>query len=61
MAQVDQEAAKREVEKAVACNAQADELESIAGALREHARDHMREADELRGPTSSTTRPRPRR
>jgi hypothetical protein len=61
MAQIDQEAANREVEKAAACNAQADELETIAGALREHARDHLREADELRGHPARLGRPRSRR
>lgn len=49
MARVDDEAAKRELEKAAECDAQADELLSIAESLRSTARRHKKEADELRG------------
>jgi hypothetical protein len=49
MARVDEEAAKRELEKAAECNAQADKLLSIAESLRSTARNHKKEADELRG------------
>jgi hypothetical protein len=49
MARVDEEAAKRELEKAAAFNAQADELDTIAESLRSAARHHVHEAEQLRG------------
>ena len=49
MARIDQQAAKQELQKAAECNAQADELTLIADTLRETAREHLREADELLG------------
>jgi hypothetical protein len=49
MARVDEEAAERELQKAAECNAQADELVIIAESLRDIARYHIREADQLRG------------
>jgi len=51
MARVDEEAAKKELEKAAEFNAQADELDTIAKSLRNAARHHIHEADELRGTT----------
>ena len=53
MARVDEEAAERELEKATECNAQADELQTIAESLRETARHHVHEADQLRGVTAN--------
>ena len=49
MARVDDEAADRELKKAAECNAQADELVTIAESLRDAARHHIEEADQLRG------------
>ena len=49
MARVDEEAAERELKKAAECNAQADELLTIAESLRDAARLHIEEADQLRG------------
>jgi hypothetical protein len=49
MARVDEEAAKRELEKAAEFNAQADELDTIAESLRDAARHHIQEAEQLRG------------
>jgi len=49
MARVDEEAAKRELEKAAQFNAQADELDTIAESLRNAARHHIHEAEQLRG------------
>ncbi len=49
MARIDQEAARREMDKAAECNAHAEELSQIAEMLRQRALYHIREADELRG------------
>ena len=49
MARVDEEAARKELKKAAECNAQADELLIIAESLRDTARHHIEEADQLRG------------
>ncbi|HXI30079.1 MAG TPA: hypothetical protein VNG89_16690 [Vicinamibacterales bacterium] len=49
MARVDEEAAQREIERAAEFTARADELASIVTVLREQARRHLHEADELRG------------
>jgi hypothetical protein len=49
MARVDEEAAQRELEKAAEFNAQADELDTIAESLRNAARRHVHEAEQLRG------------
>jgi hypothetical protein len=49
MARIDEEAARREIERAGEYTARADELLSMVDFLRERARDHLREADELVG------------
>ncbi len=49
MARIDEEAARQELEKAAEFNAQADELDAIAESLRDVARHHIHEADQLRG------------
>ena len=49
MARIDDEAAEQELEKASQCDAQADQLIDIANALRQRARRHVKEADDLRG------------
>lgn len=61
MARIDREAARRELVKAAECDAQADELTSIAATLREQARCHKQEADELRGIVRRVNRRRLRR
>jgi hypothetical protein len=61
MANVDALAADIELRKAEECSAQAEELTVIAGRLREDARSHMREADELRGATRRHSNGRNRR
>lgn len=49
MARVDEVAARQELKKAAECNAQAEQLTTIANELRKEARHHIKEAEELRG------------
>src|ERR1700753_1299174 len=49
MARIDERAAKAEEQKAREYTAQASELIEIASSLRESAKFHLREADDLRG------------
>jgi hypothetical protein len=49
MARIDELAAEQEVQKAADYMAQADQLIRIAGDLRKEAREHLREAEQLRG------------
>jgi hypothetical protein len=49
MGRIDEAAAREEVQKAVECNAHADQLTIIANELRKEARYHLKEAEELRG------------
>jgi hypothetical protein len=58
MARIDHKAADIEMRKAAECTAHADELDVIAGRLRESARFHLREADELRGRPRTAARRR---
>jgi len=58
MARVDEQAAREELKKAAECNAQADELLIIAESLRDTARHHIEEADQLRGvPSAAVSAP----
>ena len=52
MAQVDQEAAAEELDRAAKLKAQADELIKIAADLELEARDHERDASDLIAPQS---------
>ncbi len=52
MANIDKQAARREVTKAKDCLSKADELIAIADTLREEARDHLRQAQHL-SPTAT--------
>jgi hypothetical protein len=49
VARVDEEAARREIARAAEFTARADELATIVDVLREQARRHLNEADDLRG------------
>lgn len=49
MARVDEEAARREIERAAEFSSRADDLASVVAVLREQARRHLIEADQLRG------------
>jgi hypothetical protein len=49
VARVDEEAAQHEIERAAEFTARADELALIVNVLRDQARRHLIEADQLRG------------
>jgi hypothetical protein len=56
MGRIDDEAAERELRKAADFTAKADQLVAIARDLRTSARQHLREAEELRGRGRKRTR-----